>query len=187
MSPSIVVSTVWLVWLVLWIIAARFTAKTVARQPISGRVAHSVLLGSGAFLLFVHPARLGLLTSPFVRAPGWIPWAGLILVALGLGWSVWARAHLGRLWSGTVTLKADHTIVRTGPYAITRHPIYTGLLLAFVGSTIVNGTILGAAGLVLLVLGLLVKIRQEEHLLIGHFGNAYGAYQHEVPALVPRL
>ena len=110
-----------------------------------------------------------------------------MLTVFGLSWSVWARAQLGRLWSGTVTLKANHAIVRSGPYAVTRHPIYTGLLIALIGATIVNGTPLAAIGLGLLVLGLLIKIRQEEHLLIGHFGEAYREYQRDVPALIPGL
>src|SRR5690348_16306792 len=176
-TPARIVSTVWLIWLIAWILAARFTAKTVARQSISSRLAHALPLAAGAFLLFIHPPPRGILTRPVIPSQGWRPWAGAILTLVGLSWSVWARAHLGRLWSGTVTLKADHAIIRSGPYAMTRHPIYTGLLIALIGSTVLNATQLGLIGLVLLVFGLHVKIRQEEQLLLGHFGDAYRAYQ----------
>ena len=51
----------------------------------------------------------------------------------GLSFMVWARIHLGRNWSATVTLKENHELIRSGPYSITRHPIYTGDLLLLFG------------------------------------------------------
>ena len=118
----------------------------------------------GALLLFFRPRGLGGLMQPLLRTP-WIGWAGAALVAIGLGFAGWARFHLGRLWSGRVTLKEDHAIIRTGPYGIVRHPIYTGLVLALVGTGLAQGTVPALAGLVLIVIGLLIKIRQEERLL----------------------
>jgi protein-S-isoprenylcysteine O-methyltransferase Ste14 len=94
--------------------------------------------------------------------------------------------HLGRLWSGSVTLKEEHVIVRTGPYGLTRHPIYTGLLLALIGTVLVRGTLGAVLGFFLIAIGIWVKVRQEEQLLISHFGDAYRAYRTAVPALVPR-
>jgi len=81
----------------------------------------------------------------------------VVVVALGLGFTGWARLHLGRFWSGSVTLKAEPALIRSGPY------------------------------LVLFVVGFTIKIRQEERLLLEHFGAAYRAYQTEVPMLVPRF
>lgn len=66
-------------------------------------------------------------------------WLGLLMVICGLAFAVWARIHLGRNWSGTVTVKEDHELIRSGPYGIVRHPIYTGLLLAIAGTAIVFG------------------------------------------------
>src|SRR5262249_17077424 len=104
----------------------------------------------------------------------------------GLGFAVWARVHLGRFWSGTVTLKADHALIRTGPYALTRHPIYTGLLSAFTGTALGRDSVAGLLGLGLRVAALVVKLHQEERPLRGHCGPAYQQYQAEVPALLPR-
>ncbi|HEV8454217.1 MAG TPA: isoprenylcysteine carboxylmethyltransferase family protein [Gemmatimonadales bacterium] len=154
---------------------------------MASRLAHSVFIWGGAALLFLHPRRSRLLLYPLLPRSVWIVWGGVVLVALGLGFSAWARAHLGRFWSGTVTLKAEHVLIRTGPYAWTRHPIYTGLLLALIGTALVRGTLAAFAGLVLLVAGVMLKIRQEERLLSEHFGASYRAYQAEVPAVVPRL
>jgi len=107
------------------------------------------------------------------------------LVVVGLGFSGWARLHLGRLWSGRVTLKENHEIVRSGPYTFVRHPIYTGLVLAIVGTALTQITLAAIAGLVLATIGLMIKIRQEERLLTEHFGATYESYQRNVRALIP--
>jgi protein-S-isoprenylcysteine O-methyltransferase Ste14 len=186
-TSTAIVSALWMVWLVGWLLASGWTARTVAHQSPASHLAHSVFVWLGAALLFFHltigaPFQVNLLPDS-----AWIGWVGVVLVFLGLGFAGWARYFLGRLWSGAVTLKADHVIVRSGPYAITRHPIYTGLLLALIGTALERGTIASLLGVVSIVIGIVLKIRQEESLLIGHFGEGYRAYQSEVPALVPRL
>ncbi|HEX9220731.1 MAG TPA: isoprenylcysteine carboxylmethyltransferase family protein [Gemmatimonadaceae bacterium] len=183
-APTTTIATLWGIWLLGWLITARATAKSVVEQPGSSRLAHSLFMLIGALLLFFRPRGLGGLMQPLLRTP-WIGWAGVALVAIGLGFAGWARFHLGRLWSGRVTLKEDHAIIRTGPYGIVRHPIYTGLVLALVGTALAQGTVPALAGLVLIVIGLLIKIRQEERLLTDHFGAAYEAYRADVRALIP--
>jgi protein-S-isoprenylcysteine O-methyltransferase Ste14 len=106
---------------------------------------------------------------------------------VGLGFAAWARVLIGRFWSGAVTLKADHALIRGGPYAWTRHPIYSGLLLALTGTALARDSLGGFLGLALLFAGLVVKLRQEERLLLEHFGPAYETYRAEVPALIPRI
>ena len=182
-SPMSSISALWAAWVIVWMIAAAWTARTVEHQPVGPRLAHAVLFFGGSLLLFFRPDALG----PGIRLAPAAAWGGAVLVAVGLGFAVWARVHLGRMWSGHVTLKADHAIIRTGPYGWVRHPIYTGLLLAATGTAIVQGTPGSLVGLVVLTLGILLKIRQEEQLLRGHFGDEYRAYQREVPALVPRF
>ena len=177
----------WLAWVVAWQFAAPFTAPTRSAQSAVARLSHRVPIWFGWALLFIPARNLGLLHDPFVPYYDWIPWFGTATVAFGLGFAGWARVHLGRFWSGRVVLKADHALVRTGPYALTRHPIYTGLLLAFAGTAVARGDIAALAGLSLLVWGFSLKARQEERLLLGHFGEAYRVYQREVPALVPGL
>jgi protein-S-isoprenylcysteine O-methyltransferase Ste14 len=183
-SPTTAIATLWGIWLVGWLITAGATAKTVAEQSPSSRLSHSLFVWFGALLLFFRPRALEGLLRSLLRAPS-ISWAGVALVAIGLGFAGWARFHLGRLWSGRVTLKEDHAIIRSGPYGIVRHPIYTGLVLAFAGTALARMTVATLAGFVLVVIGLIIKIRQEEQLLTDHFGAEYDAYRADVHALIP--
>jgi protein-S-isoprenylcysteine O-methyltransferase Ste14 len=185
--PGFLISALWLVWLVAWLLAARRTATTVVRQSRSARVSHSLPIWIGAALLFLHPRRVEILQQPLLPQRAWFVWIGVAVVAIGLGFAGWARVHLGRFWSGMVTIKAEHTLIRTGPYALTRHPIYTGLLVALAGTALARNTVGALLGFFLFLVGFMLKIRQEERLLLEHFGGVYRAYQDEVPALVPRF
>ncbi len=177
--------TLWAVWALGWTVSALATARAVVRQSPLELLAHKLPTWAGGVLLFVQVRGYGPLLRPLIPH-GWLAWPGAILVAPGLGFSVWARVHLGRLWSGDVTLKTGHRIVRSGPYSLARHPIYTGMLLALLGTALARGTVAALLGLLLLWLGGRVKIGQEERLMIEHFGDEYRAYQRDVPALVPR-
>jgi len=98
---------------------------------------------------------------------------------------VWARLVLGRNWSGTVTVKQEHTLVRQGPYVIVRHPIYTGLLAAGLGTAIAYGQIRGLIAVALFLLLFILKIRIEERFMREQFGDDYRIYQEQVKALIP--
>jgi len=186
-TPITVVSTLWVLWVLSWVLAARWSGATVVRQSKRDRLLHSVFMWSGTFFLFFRPAALGPLGTRIVSASAALGWAAAALALLGLGWTWWARIHLGRLWSSAVTLKADHALVRSGPYRITRHPIYTGLLVAFIATALLRDDVAGALGLALLVVGLRLKVRQEEQLLGQHFGAAYQQYRAQVSALLPGI
>ena len=95
--------------------------------------------------------------------------------------------HIGRNWSGTVTFKEGHELVTTGPYALVRHPIYTGLLLAFIGSAVGRGEWRGVLAVFIAFLALWRKLRLEERWMREQFGDAYDAYARRVAALVPYL
>jgi protein-S-isoprenylcysteine O-methyltransferase Ste14 len=88
--------------------------------------------------------------------------SALRLVFLGLAFAVWARRHIGSNWSGTVTVKENHALVRTGPYAWVRHPIYTGLLAAILGSAIARGELRGVWAVALCTIAFVSKLRTEE-------------------------
>jgi len=112
-------------------------------------------------------------------------WTGTALVVLGLAFSVWARMHLGRNWSGTVTVKQEHELVRGGPYARVRHPIYTGLLLAFIGTAIVRGEWRGVLAVLIIFAALWRKLRLEERYMVETFGDEYRRYREHSAALIP--
>lgn len=183
-SPSQSIGLLWIGWLVIWVASAPFTARTAVRQPLAAFLADRVLFTGGAVLLIVHGSSF-----PFrpLGADAWARWACVAAVTAGLGFAVWARLHLGRNWSPVAVLKEGHALVRGGPYALVRHPIYAGMLLALAGTAVTLATPVALAGLALLAAGIALRIRREEALLLGHFGDAYRAYRAAVPALVPRL
>ncbi|HEX4535184.1 MAG TPA: isoprenylcysteine carboxylmethyltransferase family protein, partial [Rhizomicrobium sp.] len=113
-------------------------------------------------------------------------WLCVALMAVGFAFAWWARIYLGRLWSGNITTKPDHRIVAGGPYAIVRHPIYTGILLAVFATMIAKGTLAGIIGAVIITLGLWMKARLEEKFLREQLGvAAYDSYSRRVPMLLP--
>jgi protein-S-isoprenylcysteine O-methyltransferase Ste14 len=155
------------------------------RESLGSRLSHIVLLLAGVALLMSHRLAGPLLTLRFLPAAAWTFWLGAALVAAGIAVAIWARVHLAGNWSGTVTLKQDHSLTRDGPYRFVRHPIYTGILLAILGSAIAEGEWRGLVGLGLITLSFLRKITIEERFLTAAFGGAYARYRAEVPALIP--
>ena len=112
-------------------------------------------------------------------------WLGLGLTVAGIGFALWARVFLGRNWSGRVTIKQEHELIQSGPYAIVRHPIYSGFLLAILGTALVEGQLRSLLALPLATLGWWLKLRLEESFMAQQFGTAYLDYKRRVKALVP--
>jgi protein-S-isoprenylcysteine O-methyltransferase Ste14 len=185
-SPGACLSALWVSWVVVWLLAARVTSGTVVQRSATSRLVYSGLMLGSALLLILQPRRIGLLLSrPVVPDGRSIAWCGVFIVAAGLAFATWARVELGRFWTSAPSIKAEHDLVRTGPYALTRHPIYTGLLLAVAATTLLRGTIAALGGLALFAVALTLKIQEEERLLVRHFGEVYRSYQAEVPAILP--
>ena len=112
---------------------------------------------------------------------------GVALLAGGLGLAVWARVYLGRNWSGTVSVKEAHELIRTGPYAIVRHPIYAGFITALVGSVLNFGHMRSFIAAVMVILAWIYKSRLEETFMRDHFGREYDQYCHDVKRLIPKI
>ncbi|HUI98632.1 MAG TPA: isoprenylcysteine carboxylmethyltransferase family protein [Usitatibacter sp.] len=177
----------WLSWVAYWIWASRSTKPTERREPVASRLLHVLPLMLAAWLLWSNRVPIPFLAERlFPRAP-WQFWVGAVLTAAGLLFTVWARSGLAANWSGIVTLKQGHELVDTGPYALVRHPIYTGLLAAFVGSAIARGDWRGILAVVIAWAALWRKLRLEERWMTERFGERYHAYRERVPALVPFL
>lgn len=181
----IVIAALWALWLIFWMVAALRTKPTRAWESGWSRLSYHVPLVLGAVALAV-PNFLGeALEGVFVpQSPIWL-WIGIVLVVVGLGFAVAARLWLGGNWSGTVTIKQGHELIRSGPYALVRHPIYSGMLLALIGSALGVGKLRALIGLVLIVVSFLRKVSIEERFMAARFGEAYARYSAEVPALVP--
>jgi protein-S-isoprenylcysteine O-methyltransferase Ste14 len=175
----------WGVTGIVWLAAALATKRSVRKQSGGSRIVHLALMVLGFGLIFADPLAIGPLAWRLL--PAWPPiaWTGLALTVIGCGFAIWARLLLGRNWSGTVTVKEDHQLMRTGPYAIVRHPIYSGGLLALLGTALVLGELRGFAGLVLTFVGWSMKLRLEEAFMVERFGDEYVRYRREVGALIP--
>jgi protein-S-isoprenylcysteine O-methyltransferase Ste14 len=184
-APLQTIGLLWAGWGAVWLTTAPFAARSVRRPGIAAWVADRLLVWGGVVLMVVHGR--GVLFHGVVRAGAWYEWLAIASVAAGVGVAVWARLRLGRNWSGVAALKEGHTLVRAGPYALVRHPIYSGIVLALAGTAVASGTPMALVGLAVVGTGVGLRIRREEALLLGHFGDAYLAYRAEVPALVPRL
>jgi len=184
-STWLAIQCLWIAWLVYWVISAFATKPTVERRGFIGyRLAAAVLIaGSLAAERLLHLSSqsrlwhttlaLGLVTD--------------LVVLAGLAFTVWARITLGRNWSAEVTFKQDHELIESGPYALARHPIYTGLIVMAIGTAINYGRAIGFAVLLSLCGGLWWKARQEERIMSRHFPEAYAEYKMRVRAIVPFL
>ncbi len=175
----------WVAWGLYWVISAQNVKTTARRESSASRVFYSLLLATGALLMAVPRNRLGWFATPLLPDMPLRYRLALALLAAGLALTVWARVHLGRNWSGTVTLKEGHELIRSGPYGLVRHPIYTGLLLAFTGTAIACGDPAAVAGLLLVLVSFLYKLRIEETFMRAKFPQQYPDYAASVPALVP--
>jgi protein-S-isoprenylcysteine O-methyltransferase Ste14 len=177
----------WLVWAFYWWLTSRDVKETARREPVLSRVAHLGPMLAGAAILWSPRLGVPALDARFMPWGPWQFWCGAAVTAGGLAFAVWARRHIGRNWSAIVTLKQDHELVTSGPYALVRHPIYTGLLSGFLGSAFALGRWSGLLAVAIVYLALLRKYRLEERWMRERFGMAYDAYRARVKALVPFL
>jgi protein-S-isoprenylcysteine O-methyltransferase Ste14 len=185
--PGVLLAWIWLVWLSSWLIGAFFSGRTEKHVRTWEASGYRIPIILGAVLLSPW-------TAPILgEKPLWqIGTAGtyllIVFTAAGCLFTWWARLHLGRFWSGTITRKEGHRVIDTGPYELVRHPIYTGLIGAMIATGIAVGTGTALLGTALIAFGFWQKARMEEGFLIGELGAAeYTSYRRRVPMLVPFL
>ena len=183
-----IVLLVWIAWLVYWGMSAADVKPAARHESKWSRASYIIPIVIAAILLSIPPtARGGFLFSRFLPPGTDAYWLGVILIAVGLGFTVWARQRLGRNWSGTVQVKKDHQLISDGPYRLVRHPIYTGILVAFLGTAV----IIGHWGAILAVLiafeSFWRKLTLEERFMRETFGSVYEEYRARTAALIPYL
>jgi protein-S-isoprenylcysteine O-methyltransferase Ste14 len=179
----------WLLWLAYWAWSAHGVKRATRVESALSRFGKYWLPIIVAVLL-LQPLQIfsgTLLDAYFVPSLLWIVWLGLLLTIAGLLFACWARAILGRNWSGVVQLKQDHELVEAGPYRHVRHPIYSGLLLAFLGTALMIGQWHALLALAIIATSFWRKLRLEERWLGEYFGDAYADYMRRVKALVPGI
>jgi protein-S-isoprenylcysteine O-methyltransferase Ste14 len=176
-----VIAFVWVSFFLVWLVTA-FNVKPTKQRYRALTIRYFLI-----FLVFV--VLLGLpgkfLEDYLWHCPLGFGVAADLIAAVGLAFTVWARLTLGRNWSGNVSLKEDHELITRGPYALVRHPIYTGILLMALGTTIDSGQVLALVIFVLLIVGLCNKFKQEERVMTEHFAEKYTNYKKRVKAIIP--
>jgi protein-S-isoprenylcysteine O-methyltransferase Ste14 len=177
----------WLIWLAYWCIGAFDVKRAVRVESNLSRLGKYVLPIVVALLLSQNYSfyRGTFLAERFVPGELWIVWLGFALTIAGLAFACWARVILGRNWSGVVQVKQDHELITRGPYSIVRHPIYTGLLLALLGTAVGFGVWRALIATVVVGVSFWTKLRLEERWMTEVFGEQYRSYRQRVKALIP--
>ena len=182
---SIFVQSSWAALLLVWIVTFVQAKPSLRVQKAPGRIAHIVTIGLAFLLLFWDVPLVGFLRRRVFPANKTIWLLGIAFTICGAAVAIWARLYLGSNWSASVMIKHEHTLICSGPYAVARHPIYLGLLMATLGTALCSGVVRGLVALSILFTTLLVKSRIEESFLVEQFRDEYLRYQCRVKALIP--
>jgi protein-S-isoprenylcysteine O-methyltransferase Ste14 len=183
---AVSVTVCWLAFVVVWLVTANYNET---RAPAQRRRSW---YGSGALpiVIVVAVARLAVPRADWQSVTFAAPWArfpGLAILLAATALTLWARFVLGLMWSAAPAVREGHQLRTSGPYAITRHPIYTGLLGMLLGSMLVAG---GGVWIVPFPVALILiefKIAIEERFMTAEFPREYPRYRQRVPKLVPGL
>lgn len=171
----------WLTWWAVWLVIGTTAKRNVHVESFFCRLPHLALLVLGVGLtyfelVFHDPYRIG--------SPDWMRQVATSAIALGFLLASWARYHLGRNWSGLVTIKERHELVTTGPYKYVRHPIYAGLIFSMIMTALAINTLTAMIGALLCFVAFVIKAKHEEKLLSDAFGAEYARLCSEVPSRI---
>jgi protein-S-isoprenylcysteine O-methyltransferase Ste14 len=188
-SPMQWVQICWIAFGLYWLVSALNRKVTKKRETYFQRFRYTLPLLICFWILLRPEYRdwYGWLAARFVPSgPVW-EWVGVAMTAAGVAIAIWARWHLGSNWSGVVTLKEGHELIRTGPYRAIRHPIYTGMLLGLLGTAVTIGEVRGLLAVALGWLSFYFKARREESFLTEEFGSAFVEHRRHTGMFLPRL
>jgi protein-S-isoprenylcysteine O-methyltransferase Ste14 len=176
---------VWIAFIVYWRIKAGNTKTTQRVEPPAPQILRAL-----TFLIVIVLLSTTRIPLPWLYRQLWPSgllsfYIGAVVTVAGLLFAVWARRHIASNWSSSVTIKQGHELITSGPYALVRHPIYTGILTGFLGTAIALSQVRGVIGFVLIFLSFWSKLHKEEEWMRSQFGETYATYVHRTAALVP--
>ena len=177
----------WYAFMIFWLVTALKLKATKAAEPLVARIYTRLLLAAAFVLLFTNILNSGPLGQRFLPDNFGIAVTGVVLTYAGSALAIWARWNLGSNWSSRVSLKVDHELIRSGPYARFRHPIYSGMLLAVIGTAMVIGQWRGLLAVVIVGIGHSLKAKREEALMLATFGDKYQSYCQKTGFLLPKF
>jgi protein-S-isoprenylcysteine O-methyltransferase Ste14 len=181
-GPVVLVTICWLVFIFYWLISA-FSAKQYARRNFTS---WGVRVGAIVLILLAYQVpsfRDFLINERFYAVSPALQWLGVILCACGIGFAIWARFYLGTNWGMPMTLKQDPELVTSGPYHYVRHPIYSGMILAMLGTTLV--TIWWVIPFIFFLVYFVYSAKAEEKIMLEEFGDRYADYMKRSKMLIP--
>lgn len=187
LGTVVTIQDLWLALAAVWVLTRLRSKRVKQRESPAAYLGRIVLLVAIFELVFNPGLGIGWLGARFVPRSHGVAQAGVALTALGVALAIWARLCLGGNWSGTVTLKEGHELIRSGPYARIRHPIYTGFALAMAGTALAIGEWRAALAFAGVTLAHYFKARKEEAWLAREFGSAFEEHRARTGMFFPRL
>jgi protein-S-isoprenylcysteine O-methyltransferase Ste14 len=177
----------WVLFGVYWLVSALKLKAVKRREPPAERIVYLLSMVAAYVLLLDERLSIGWLSTRFVPESSPIGLLGVIIAFAGVAFAIWARWHLGQNWSATVTVKEGHELIRSGPYGRIRHPIYTGMLIAFAGTALALGEYRGLLGLIIAISSFFAKARKEERYLVQEFGGKFQEHMRRTGMFLPKL
>ncbi len=177
-AVELVFAVGWAMFWLYWLVAA-FSMKR-GRVRWSSELRIRAVLAVAVLLLL----RLGVLRGGGLNTAPWRAGLGLALFALGLTFAIWARVHIGRNWGAPMTQKDEPELVTSGPYRLVRHPIYSGILVAGIGTAVALSW-LWLVAVVLAGCYFLYSASVEERFMTEQFPDSYPGYKDSTKMLVP--
>ena len=182
MTPiSNFILALWIVFWFYWLISALAAKRNIRRAPVGPRI--FIILAVILLLQFPQARAFFFANRNFMLNP-WIAGLGALLCVAGIALAVWARLYLGKNWGMPMSLKENPELVTTGPYRFVRHPIYSGILLAMLGSALASG-LLWLLVFILFGSYFVYAAHTEEQIMQRQFPGQYPAYQKRTNALIP--
>ena len=177
----------WYLLLIAWGIGALKNKPVKATEPSASRLLYGICFVSGFVLLFSNTLPLGGLRQRFLPRSEWIGLVGIVLSYAGAAIAIWASFILADNWSARITVKIGHELIRSGPYAYVRHPIYSGILLSVVGTALLVSEWRALLAIVLVAISFTMKAKREEAYMTAEFGDLYSDYQQGTGFLLPKV
>lgn len=185
LDPNHLIDASWIILGIVWVVGTLRRSPAARRQSAASRLRYLILPALCGVLLCGEPLAAGPLLLRFVPKVSLIDWAGAAITNFGAAFAIVARLTLGRNWSGVVSIKKEHQLIRSGPYAVVRHPIYSGILLSILGTAVTLGEVRGLIAFAFAALAMRMKSLQEERFMREEFCGEYQSYQTRVKAMIP--
>src|SRR5215471_3875793 len=172
----------WFAMFLVWVVTG-INLKDTARSRSEGSSRIAVyIVWAGWWLLFTRGFRIDPLSRQVLERSTSTAYVGLAITETGLAFAILARLYIGKNWSALIQVKEGHELIQSGPYAVVRHPIYSGLMFATLGTAIAYGELSGFLGFVMVVVAWGYKSRLEEEAMKEQFGAQYKQYRSHVKA-----